>query len=864
MFVMSIPAFFLKAGYAPEIIGIAIGIHRFSGIGASAWFGPSADRFNSRTVIFLTEFLAVFASLGLIAAWYYRDALGLYPFLLFVGVRALIVGAQSSSRNRLIKLLSNENLNREAGFAIWLNKVTQGAHVLSALVAIPLVATGNLFLAIVIDGLSFLIGGYSALLLPDVDAGEKRSVQPSNILRSLATLVKMHKVVFFQDQLLAVAVSGTILLMVKLSHGNAEHVIYFNLLFGGCIWWSSIFAHDLDLRKHTLGYWLMLFFGYLLLTVNHQSGWRFAAYLLTYTAYWILYHKYTVEIQTKTPKDLIGATMAARGLAIAFTLSVGELLGGYVARFADLDVELGIRTAFCFIVVIGFLIAKLRVNNRRAVRFLLIGALIPAMTINSRAGSGEILRIAFPTKHIQLDPQKFEDMYSMTAVNQLYAKLFRYTPDGQIRPDLVDRWAVSKDKTTYTFKLKKKTFSDGSPITAHHIANSLKRIFVLKASLSSDLSIVKGAKAFAKTNKAGDLSILAEDDATLKIETAKPTSLLIHLLAVPDVGVLKIDDPSEEIAFGSTTAFSGPYKIVSIEADRIVLRKWRESDLESRNPPQDIEFNLFEKIDPAQIASGEISDTSSFMTFDEGKSPLENDSHWRAVASEAANERFIVMNPAKVPAKVRKWMLSRVDARDFVKTLNDNSIVPAFGFIPNCLPGHLKKSTAGKSSLLSLAKPLTITITYGANLPYAEKFKAYLARVWSHDRLKLEFEVLPVSEYLKVLFQRRGAVVIGARGLDYPEGYSVVSYFRSNIESNFFFVNNKAIDNLIDEAAQELDSEKRKRIYEVIQERVLEEATVIPLAFGSWKKYYWSNRVKDVPAHPIGVQFLPLEMLTMA
>jgi ABC-type transport system substrate-binding protein len=77
------------------------------------------------------------------------------------------------------------------------------------------------------------------------------------------------------------------------------------------------------------------------------------------------------------------------------------------------------------------------------------------------------------------------------------------------------------------------------------------------------------------------------------------------------------------------------------------------------------------------------------------------------------------------------------------------------------------------------------------------------------------------------------------------------------------FIEDKEIDRLIDEASHETDEKKRIALYETIQERVLEKATIIPLAFGSWKKYYWSSRVKDVPAHPIGIQFLPFEMIRM-
>lgn len=353
LFVMAIPAFFLSSGFSSEIIGIAIGIHRFSGIAASAWFGPQIDRLNSRKVVFASEFLAAFASIGLIWSWLYRDIYGIWPFCGFIGLRALIIGIQSASRNRLVKLISSDNQTREASLAIWLNKVTQGAHVISSLAAIPLVSSGNILLAIVIDGLSFIIGGVSALQLPDIDAGDKRTVSGLNFLSSLSSLVKANKLIFFQDQILALAVSGTILLMVKLSGGDSKYIIYFNLLFGSSIWLSSLVAHNSNLRAMTIPYWMMMFAGFIIMYSTQDSKWIWPAYFLTYMGYWILYHKYTVEFQTQTSKDMIGAIMAARGLAIAITLSAGELLGGYATRIFDLKTELVLRGLLCLLVVIS-------------------------------------------------------------------------------------------------------------------------------------------------------------------------------------------------------------------------------------------------------------------------------------------------------------------------------------------------------------------------------------------------------------------------------------------------------------------------------------------------------------------------------
>lgn len=497
-------------------------------------------------------------------------------------------------------------------------------------------------------------------------------------------------------------------------------------------------------------------------------------------------------------------------------------------------------------------------------KFLMMGVFMALTASISGASENDVLRIALPVRQLQLDPQKIEDMYSMLVVNQLYARLFKYTPDGQIRPDLVESWSVSKDKTRYTFRVKKQSFSDGTPIKASHIANSIKRIFVTEAALASDLNLIKGAVKFSKSKNVDDLKISIDGDQILKIETEKPTGLLMYLLAVPDVGVIKLESPNQNYEFNLSNPFSGPYKIASMNDSQLKLEKWRSSDLESTHPAKFLLFNLFEKIDIAKVMSGQFTDTSSFMTFDEDKSPLEGNPSWHPVVSEASNERFIVMNPKKVPLKVRQWMLSKIDSDDFVKLIGDKTINPAYGFIPTCISGHLKKKVLTKTQDLKLDRPLQIKITYGANLPYSDKFKSYLKGAWKHPKLNIEFEALPISDYLQKLFNGTSQVIIGARGIDYPEGFSVVTYFRSGLKSNYFFVKNKKIDQLIDDASVEGSLEKRSRIYELIQEQVINEATVIPLAFGSWKKYYWSQNVKAVPAHPIGTHFISLEMITMA
>ncbi|NJM10011.1 MAG: MFS transporter [Bdellovibrionaceae bacterium] len=360
LFVMGIPSFFVQAGIPAAAVGITIAIHRFSGLVAGMWFGPQIDRFDSRRVILLTETLAAATSIGLILAWLNRDEIGLTLFWLCTGLRALAVGVQSTSRSRLIKLISGGNLTTEAGFAIWLNKVTQGAHALSALAALPLITYGRFEYAIVLDGISFLLGGAAAWALPDLEKNAQRTQERLNIFGALAQLARIHRSVFVLDVLLSASVSGTILLMVKLSGQNPTQIIIHNLLFGLCIWFASLFVHNETLRRGHVVYWITIIAGFMGLMAELGELPNLVFYFCAYMGYWILYHKYSVAIQTGTPQQSIGAVMAARGLLAVVVLSSGELLGGYMQDAISLRLELSIRAGIGLLAVGSILVLQMK------------------------------------------------------------------------------------------------------------------------------------------------------------------------------------------------------------------------------------------------------------------------------------------------------------------------------------------------------------------------------------------------------------------------------------------------------------------------------------------------------------------------
>ena len=106
-------------------------------------------------------------------------------------------------------------------------------------------------------------------------------------------------------------------------------------------------------------------------------------------------------------------------------------------------------------------------------------------------------------------------------------------------------------------------------------------------------------------------------------------------------------------------------------------------------------------------------------------------------------------------------------------------------------------------------------------------------------------------------------ILINSRGIDYPDGISILNYFRSGVSGNYYFVSDKSIDRMLNLSSQEFDQEKRLQYYQKIQEAILAKHVVVPMFFGSQTSGLWGPRVKSVPAHPLGYHFLPFEMIEM-
>lgn len=128
--------------------------------------------------------------------------------------------------------------------------------------------------------------------------------------------------------------------------------------------------------------------------------------------------------------------------------------------------------------------------------------------------------------------------------------LTKFDDKMKIQPWLAESWSISDDRLTWTFKIREGVkFSNGTPLTAEAVKNSIER-------------------AFAKNNRAKtffDYESITADGQTLTIQTIEPLPNMPDYLADP---LFIIVDTTAE-----GTICTGAYQVDNYSKERAVMKR---------------------------------------------------------------------------------------------------------------------------------------------------------------------------------------------------------------------------------------------------------------------------------------------------
>jgi len=181
----------------------------------------------------------------------------------------------------------------------------------------------------------------------------------------------------------------------------------------------------------------------------------------------------------------------------------------------------------------------------------------------------------FQSKVRLIDPHvSTDDKDSLNILLNIFEPLVVYDKPGEYKPILAERWETSSDARTWVFYLRHPVlFHNGDILKARDVVDSLGR--VRNPNLGGELGSQGVYQSYLK-----GATIEAVDEWTVRIVTPESFADLLDLIALfPIVPSSAMD----EIA--SAPVGSGPYRLVKVESDLIVMKAFR--DYWGGRPPVD-------------------------------------------------------------------------------------------------------------------------------------------------------------------------------------------------------------------------------------------------------------------------------------
>jgi peptide/nickel transport system substrate-binding protein len=451
-----------------------------------------------------------------------------------------------------------------------------------------------------------------------------------------------------------------------------------------------------------------------------------------------------------------------------------------------------------------------------------------------------------------LDPYASSALVDRMVHNSIYDKLFDLNEKGEIVPMLVDSYDVSEDGTSYTFTLKEGVkFHDGTDFNAEAVKFNFERN-------TSENSKRRGELKFVD-------SITVEDALTVKITLKEPFAPFISILTdrsgmmVSPAGVEKYGDDD----FRNNPVGTGPYVFEEHKkGDHITLKK-NENYWNGEVKIDELNFRVFSNGTAAvqNLRSGQL-DIIDGVPVKEIPT-VEKDDKLSVIAEAGMGYQGFYMNTTKEPF-TNKYLRQAVD-RAIDREAVVNVLFDGYGLPANSpfAPGNLAYGDSDKVSKpdeVEIKKLLekggnpdgfTFTMQIGTS-PANEQFGAVLQSMLGKHNINVELEKVEFGTMLDNgdtgNFQ---ALQLGWSGRPDPD-QSFYDFVVTDMPNNDSRISNEELDKVATEARTELDTAKRKQLYDRAMEIMHDEAGYAYI-YHSYVIFGMSKDIKGFTYVPDGI-----------
>ncbi|CBJ80821.1 oligopeptide transport protein (ABC superfamily, peri_bind) [Xenorhabdus bovienii SS-2004] len=498
-------------------------------------------------------------------------------------------------------------------------------------------------------------------------------------------------------------------------------------------------------------------------------------------------------------------------------------------------------------------------------------AIIPSGT--QLADKQEITRNNF-SEPVSLDPHKSDSSSEFDILRDFFERMVAIDKEDKIIPALAERWETNDNKT-WVFHLRKGIkWSDGSPITAHDVVFSWRRMvtpdiispygsYLVQATVVNAYDVLSGKK------KPEELGVKALDDATIEVTLGRPKADLLQMIAHPVMSPI-----SEKVVKKYGNKWTQPEFFVSNGPFK--LSEWivNEKIVGVRNPYYwDDKHTVINKVtylplsdykaDLNRYMAGEldISNGGPSDFFPTLKKKFGDQFHISPIMSVY----YYLFNTQKPPfndVRVRQALTLALDRAIITDKVLGNGQKPAFDVVypgsggiflkhPDYASWTQEQRVAKAKALLNEAgfnenNPLKFTLLYNTSDTH-KKIAIAASSMWKKN---LGVEVVLQNQESKSLYdtmsQGNFEVVKYAWNADYNSPTSFLDIFTTGNTNNIPQYSNKKFDQWVLKA----DETNDKIYYQRALDILTQDSPAIPV--------YYYVRTKLVKPYVGGVHISPL------
>ncbi len=466
--------------------------------------------------------------------------------------------------------------------------------------------------------------------------------------------------------------------------------------------------------------------------------------------------------------------------------------------------------------------------------------------------SGGVLKVGLQADPTALDPQKQSLTAIWHVVEQIYSGLTRVKPDLSIEPALAESWEIAEDGITYTFKLRPGVlFHDGTPLKASDVKFTFERLVDPETASTSAAEL------------ASMKSIDAPDDETVVMTLNAPDASLLATLAggscfvYSQAFVEANNNDVSQVAMGT-----GPFKFVEyVPNTRIVLEK--NPDYWEEGLPYLDGLEMTIAADDTARTAAVVTGTVDFIEYAPLRDieSLQQDSSITLAGDSNTNIRFAGLNLSVEPfdnLKVRQAIAMVVDRDAMLGPAVFGHGTPTEVLFPPDFWAALQQEVrppdveAAKALMAEAghAEGFSTTITSWSQYSFLSNAAVVLQEQLRQIGIEAELNLVENATMIEDVYVNKTYDIAVTGDSAYVDPNTLVlANFKTGESGNFANYSNPDVDKLIDQGIAVTDQAERAKIYQEIQQKLLED---LP-----WINLFVANQYEAMKTNVKGYTHIP-------